>query len=61
MRRAFYVVAILSLLGACSSNQTGERRWAGFNNCSADGSVVLWEYADKNGSYEGLKNGPCKK
>jgi hypothetical protein len=48
----------LPLLSACDTGKGG--RWAGFNNCSADGSVVWWEYPNAQGSYEGLNNGPCK-
>jgi hypothetical protein len=52
---AFAVLALL--LSACSG------RFAGFGNCSADGSTVWWEYPNQAGSYEGLNNNPqnCRK
>ena len=50
------VLATLALLGGCA----GGGRYAGFNNCSADGSVVVTEYPNSAGSYAGLNNGPCK-
>jgi hypothetical protein len=52
----------LGLLTACSdtSGTPYGRRFAGLNTCSADGSVVLFEYANSQGSYDGLDNGPCK-
>lgn len=56
MKRLILVVATLTLLSACG---TGGARWAGFNNCSADGSPVWLEYPSVTGSYEGLNNGPC--
>jgi hypothetical protein len=56
MMRAAFVIIALGLLAGCSGG-----RWAGFNNCSADGSVVWYEYPNAQGSYDGLNNGPCKK
>lgn len=53
MIRTLIVLVAVGLLSACGG------RFAGLNNCSADGSVVLIEYPDKDGSYEGLNNGPC--
>jgi len=50
------VLASLALLAGCA----GGGRFAGFNNCSADGSVVLTEYPNSAGIYDGLNNGPCK-
>jgi hypothetical protein len=56
MLKQFIVIALVAgALGACSG------RFAGFNNCSADGSVVLFEHPNKAGNYEGLNNGPCKR
>jgi hypothetical protein len=55
MSRAIIVLATLALLSAC-----GGGRYAGFNNCSADGSVVVTEYPNATGSYEGLNNAPCR-
>lgn len=55
MTRLVLVLAVLLTLSAC-----GNGRWMGFNNCSADGSPVWFEYPDSSGSYEGLNNGPCK-
>jgi hypothetical protein len=54
MTRAILILATLALLSACGG------RYAGFDNCSADGSVVVTEYPNDVGSYEGLNNGPCK-
>jgi len=54
MLRAVLLVFALGLLSGCGG------RFAGLNNCSADGSVVLFEYPNAQGSYEGLNNGPCK-
>jgi hypothetical protein len=54
MLRAVLLVLALSLLTGCGG------RFAGFSNCSADGSVVWYEYPNAQGSYEGLNNGPCK-
>jgi hypothetical protein len=50
------VLATLAMLCGCA----GGGRYAGFNNCSADGSVVLIEYPNSTGSYSGLNNAPCK-
>jgi hypothetical protein len=55
MLRTILVLATLAMLGGC-----GGGRYAGFNNCSADGSVVITEYPNSAGSYAGLNNGPCK-
>ena len=62
MRTAILAVMTLCLLSACSdpSGTPYGRRFAGLNNCSADGSTVLFEYANSQGSYDGLNNGPCK-
>ncbi|MBX6367125.1 MAG: hypothetical protein IRZ04_04045 [Rhodospirillales bacterium] len=51
------VAALAVLLTAC------EGRFVGFDNCSADGSVVWWEMPNSRGSYEGLDNNPqnCRK
>jgi hypothetical protein len=54
IRSAIILVPIL-LLSAC-----GGGRFAGFNNCSADGSPVLFEYPNEQGNYDTLNNGPCK-
>lgn len=54
IRSAIVLVPIL-LLTAC-----GGGRFAGFNNCSADGSPVLFEYPNAQGNYDTLNNGPCK-
>ncbi|HEY4134636.1 MAG TPA: hypothetical protein VGO34_05425 [Alphaproteobacteria bacterium] len=56
MTRAMIVLIPMLLLSACSSGG----RWAGFNNCSADGSVVMVEYPNAQGNYDTLNNGPCK-
>lgn len=55
MSRTLILLAALAVLAGCSG------RFAGFNNCSADGSLVMFEYPNAAGSYEGLNNGPCKK
>lgn len=55
MLRAMILVVPLVLLGAC-----GGARFAGFNNCSADGSAVLFEYPNSQGRYDTANNGPCK-
>ena len=51
------LAALALLLTAC------EGRFAGFGNCSADGSTVWFEKPNSHGSYEGLNNGPqnCRK
>jgi hypothetical protein len=38
-------------------------RFAGFGNCSADGSVVWWETPNQSDRYDGLNNRPqhCRK
>ena len=53
--RTSLVLLPLALLTAC-----GGGRFAGFNNCSADGSPVLIEYPNEQGHYDTLNNGPCK-
>jgi hypothetical protein len=55
MFRTIIVLVTLALLSGCAG------RFAGLNNCSADGSVVLREYPSSTGSYDGLNNGPCNK
>lgn len=55
MIRASIVLLPMVLLTAC-----GGGRFAGFDNCSADGSPVLIEYPNANGNYDTLNNGPCK-
>jgi hypothetical protein len=55
MSRTIIVLIALALLSGCAG------RYAGLNNCSADGSVVLREYPNSSGSYDGLNNGPCNK
>ena len=54
MSRTILVLATLALLSACGG------RYAGLDNCSADGSVVVTEYPNAAGSYAGLNNAPCK-
>jgi hypothetical protein len=54
MSRTIIVIMTLTLLSACSG------RYAGFDNCSADGSAVVMEYPNSTGTYDGLNNGPCK-
>jgi hypothetical protein len=54
MSRTLLLIVTLALLSGCGG------RYAGFNNCSADGSSVVREYPNSAGSYEGLNNGPCK-
>ena len=56
MARALVILIAAGLVASCS----GGGRFAGFNNCSADGSTVLVEYPNKAGSYDGVNNGPCK-
>lgn len=55
MIKTILVLATLAILAGC-----GGGRYAGLNNCSADGSPVVWEYPNADGSYDGLNNGPCK-
>jgi hypothetical protein len=57
MSRAFIILAALALLGGCAGNGG---RFAGLNNCSADGSVVMFEYPNSAGNYNGVNNGPCR-
>jgi len=54
MSRTMILLLTLALLAGCSG------RFAGFDNCSADGSVVWNEYPNGMGNYEGLNNAPCK-
>jgi hypothetical protein len=54
MSRIVIMLVALAALSGCG-------RFAGFNNCSADGSLVMFEYPNSKGSYEGLNNGPCRK
>ena len=54
MSRILTVVITLALLSACNG------RYAGFDNCSADGSAVVMEYPNSMGTYDGLNNGPCQ-
>lgn len=54
MYRILIVVLAVGMLSAC-----GGGRFAGLNTCSADGSVVLVEYPNAQGAYDGLNNGPC--
>lgn len=51
--RTLIVILAVGVLSACGG------RFAGFENCSADGSVVWYEYPNADGSYDGLNNGPC--
>jgi hypothetical protein len=53
LRSLSMLVAAGLLLAACSTG-----RFAGFENCSADGSPVWWEYPNSKGSFDGLNNGP---
>jgi len=39
----------------------GGGRFAGLDTCAADGSVVLYEYPNADGSYDTLNTGPCKR
>jgi hypothetical protein len=55
MLKAIFVLATLAVLSGC-----GGGRFAGMNTCSADGSVVLYEYPNADGSYDTLNTGPCK-
>ena len=55
MSRIVITLIALAVLSGCSG------RFAGFNNCSADGSYVMFEYPNSKGSYDGLNNGPCRK
>lgn len=55
MIKTILVLATLAVLAGC-----GGGRYAGLNNCSADGSPVVWEYPNADGNYDGLNNGPCK-
>jgi hypothetical protein len=58
VQKILLIVAVAATLAGCSTG-----RWAGFNNCSQDGSPVWWEYPNSHGSFDGLNNGPqyCKK
>lgn len=51
--RTLIVILAVGVLSACGG------RFAGFDNCSADGSVVWYEYPNSDGTYDGLNNGPC--
>jgi hypothetical protein len=55
MSRIVIVAVALAVLSGCAG------RFAGFNNCSADGSLVVFEHPNAKGTYEGLNNGPCKR
>lgn len=54
--RTAVIFGSLLMLSACADGG----RWAGFNNCSADGSPVMIEYPNAQGHYDTLNNGPCK-
>jgi hypothetical protein len=54
MPRTILFILTLALLSSCGG------RYAGFDNCSADGSAVVMEYPNSAGSYDGLNNGPCQ-
>jgi hypothetical protein len=51
------LAALLAMLASCSG------RFAGFGNCSADGSPVWYEYPNSAGSFDGIDNRAdyCKK
>ena len=52
--RMMMTVAVLATMGLGLAACDG--RYAGTNVCSKDGSVVLWERPNAQGSYEGLDN-----
>jgi len=54
MSRTLILLLTLTLLAGCGG------RFAGFNNCSADGSTVWTEYPNSMGNYEGLNKAPCQ-
>ena len=54
--KAILVLATMAVLSGCG----GDGRFAGLDTCSADGSVVLYEYPNADGSYDTLNTGPCK-
>ena len=56
MHRTIIVLAALALLSGCADGA----RFAGFDNCSADGSVVWMEYPNSSGTYASANNAPCK-
>ncbi len=56
MTTKIIVLFAIAVLSGCAGG-----RYAGLDNCSADGSVVLTEYPNSSGSYAGLNNAPCKK
>jgi hypothetical protein len=57
MLKAILVLGTLAVLAGCGSSGG---RFAGLNTCAADGSVVLYEYPNADGSYDTLNTGPCK-
>ena len=59
MLKAILILGTLAVLAGCSSSGSGGR-FAGLNTCAADGSVVLYEYPNADGSYDTLNTGPCK-
>jgi hypothetical protein len=48
-----FAVGVTLALSACAPEGG---RYIGMNKCSADGSVVWYEYPNAQGSYEGLNN-----
>jgi hypothetical protein len=57
MTRIVLIMLAVGMLSGCGAGA----RFVGFGNCSADGSVVWFEYPNSKGEYEGLNNAPCKK
>jgi hypothetical protein len=57
VQKILLLVVLTATLAGCSGG-----RFAGFNNCSEDGSTVWMEYPNAKGTYDGLNNGPqyCK-
>jgi hypothetical protein len=45
------LIAITALTGCADGG-----RFVGAQSCSADSSVVWWEYPNKAGNYDGLEN-----
>lgn len=52
----FFVLAGVLMMAGCAAPGGGQ--YVGLNQCAADGSVVMWEYPNSDGSYKGIAVSP---